>query len=536
MENAPTNRPTDERSTLARRSRVICVFAIFGITAAAWAVSYSLVSEQNALLRDLDHAAAQSHLAAQLAEAVLNCRRYEKDVLLNVGDSGNCEAYVRKWRASVALATTLYDRIEVIEHGKDGFDDHGIALNGLASYRLGIEDIVRRIKTGEITTPAEGNRAVTPLKNDIRAVITQSQALSEEKFTQAHLHRMTVNHKAGFHIATAGVVTGIAVLMFIGLVAWFQYTVISRISAVSEATRRMRDGDYGYRLPDESRNDELATLSRRFNRMATTIASNREEILESQRQAESSNLAKSEFLANISHELRTPLHGILSFSKFANDELFEGKFEELPDHLGTIESCASTLLSLVNDLLDLAKFESGRFEIQATCGPIAEVVTSVADEFRSLCGDKQVQVESSWEQPSEDICFDAEKIKQVARNLLANAVRFSPPGQTIELIGVSRSDCYEISVLDRGPGIPENELCTVFDKFVQSSRTKSGSGGTGLGLAICQCILNAHNGRIWAANREDGGAVFTFEIPYSTDHADATNRQESETGSEPALA
>ena len=115
------------------------------------------------------------------------------------------------------------------------------------------------------------------------------------------------------------------------------------------------------------------------------------------------------------------------------------------------------------------------------------------------------------------ITVDADKIKQVFRNLLNNAIKFSPKGGGIDIVIRSLKNTVKISVYDQGPGIPENELEAVFDKFVQSSKTKTGAGGTGLGLAICQEIIAAHKGRIWVENRPRGGAVFSFEIPFQFD-------------------
>jgi signal transduction histidine kinase len=102
---------------------------------------------------------------------------------------------------------------------------------------------------------------------------------------------------------------------------------------------------------------------------------------------------------------------------------------------------------------------------------------------------------------------------QVLRNLLSNAVKFSPDGGRIELSLQSDAQSVVVGVRDHGVGIPEAELETIFDQFVQSSRTKTGAGGTGLGLAICREIVTAHRGHIWAENRPEGGAALFFTLP-----------------------
>jgi signal transduction histidine kinase len=111
------------------------------------------------------------------------------------------------------------------------------------------------------------------------------------------------------------------------------------------------------------------------------------------------------------------------------------------------------------------------------------------------------------------VMLDPGKIMQVLRNLLSNAVKFSPAGGTIELTVGQGESGLVVSVGDQGLGIPEGEQQTIFDKFIQSSKTRTGAGGTGLGLAICREIIMAHHGRIWAENRPEGGAVFFLELP-----------------------
>jgi signal transduction histidine kinase len=150
------------------------------------------------------------------------------------------------------------------------------------------------------------------------------------------------------------------------------------------------------------------------------------------------------------------------------------------------------------------------------------LVESVKGELETMLSERHLQVRHEGADFHEPVKLDSEKIKQVLRNLLNNAIKFSPQGGIIDVQIHDVDGFVRVSVLDQGPGVPPDELEAVFDKFVQSSKTKTGAGGTGLGLAICREIITAHKGRIWAENRPGGGAVFSFEIPLcmETDTAD----------------
>jgi signal transduction histidine kinase len=243
-------------------------------------------------------------------------------------------------------------------------------------------------------------------------------------------------------------------------------------------------------------------------------------IVEQRDAAEAANRSKSEFLANISHELRTPLHGILSYSRFGVEDATEGDRGELREYFENVSRSAEMLLNLVNDLLDLSKLEAGRmvFELQrTTIEPLVEVVV---DEFRSLTAEKRIHITYRRADEETPILADGERFKQVVRNLLSNAIKFSPSDGVIHVRTRRVGKNVLMSVRDQGPGIPPEELEMIFDKFAQSSKTKSGSGGTGLGLSICREIVTGHHGRIWAENNTDVGSIFFCELPLAPAKSD----------------
>ena len=241
--------------------------------------------------------------------------------------------------------------------------------------------------------------------------------------------------------------------------------------------------------------------------------------------AESANQAKSEFLANMSHELRTPMHAILSFANLGTEKLTLNAPEKLPLYFQRIEESGARLLSLLNDLLDLSKLESGKMTYHMQQHDMAALVGTVVGQVEPLVQKKSLTLII---EPSEEptyVCCDGPRISQVLYNLLSNAIKFTPNGKTIRILSgfigqlPAPGDAsgqghpfFAVTVKDEGIGIPADELDAVFDKFVQSKKTKTGAGGTGLGLAICRQIIGGHGGVITAAQNEAGGTSVTFTL------------------------
>ena len=240
-----------------------------------------------------------------------------------------------------------------------------------------------------------------------------------------------------------------------------------------------------------------------------------EQLKRAKQQAEGANKAKSDFLANMSHELRTPLHSILSFASFGIKKHAIAQPEKLLDYFEKVRESGKTLLVLVNNLLDLSKLQSGKIVFEPQAANLDMLADSVVEELKSLASERNLTICVSGPSVNEEIMCDVEKIKQVLRNLLSNAIRSSPERGSIDVAKCRSDSSVTVSVHNQGSKVPEDELEEIFEKFVQSTETKTGAGGTGLGLAICREIIAAHNGRIWAENRPEGGVTFSFEIPIS---------------------
>jgi two-component system sensor histidine kinase/response regulator len=229
--------------------------------------------------------------------------------------------------------------------------------------------------------------------------------------------------------------------------------------------------------------------------------------------AEKANQSKSVFLANMSHELRTPMHGILSFARFGQQKIDTATKEKLKSYFDEIHESGGRLMSLLNDLLDLSKLEAGKVAYQLQENDLREAVNVVCLEMVGFAEEKGLKIDMAVNEANTSGIFDRERIMQVLRNLLSNALKFSTKGTTVGITLDRTSETISCRVTNYGVGIPKEELEAVFDKFVQSSKTKTGAGGTGLGLAICKEIVEQHSGKIWAESDSDGQTRFSVELP-----------------------
>jgi len=228
--------------------------------------------------------------------------------------------------------------------------------------------------------------------------------------------------------------------------------------------------------------------------------------------AEEASRSKSEFIANVSHELRTPLQAIIGFSELG--AMRGSDRPKLAEMFADIQRSGLRMLALVNDLLDVSKIEStvGTFDLERC--DLRTLVQAVLRELDPLLGQRGLRVALRVADEPLTAKVDPLRMHQAMRNVIANAIKFSPEGGLLQLEAIATaSDEFMLSVADRGPGIPPTELESIFEAFVQSSHTKDGSGGTGLGLAICRKIVEVHGGQISAENRNGGGAIFRIRLP-----------------------
>ncbi|MEY2926829.1 MAG: hypothetical protein RL367_1306, partial [Pseudomonadota bacterium] len=221
--------------------------------------------------------------------------------------------------------------------------------------------------------------------------------------------------------------------------------------------------------------------------------------------------AKTRFLATTSHEIRTPLNGILGMTEVL---LGDDRLQDMHrDRIRTVHNAGTTMKALVDDILDVAKLETGKIEMQPEIVRIRQLLESTVDLWRAEVAARNFALESDLTGCQDLIICDPRRVRQIAFNLLSNAIKFTNSGR-VSMIASTGEGRLHLRVSDTGIGIPQEHLDSVFNSFhqVDNSTTRK-FGGTGLGLAICRNLAQAMGGTIVVESIEGVGSTFTLEIP-----------------------
>jgi len=239
-----------------------------------------------------------------------------------------------------------------------------------------------------------------------------------------------------------------------------------------------------------------------------------QEIEEKGHQLEVANRHKSEFLASMSHELRTPLNAVIGFSEVLLDRMFGELNPKQDEYLQDILTSGRHLLSLINDILDLAKIEAGRMELEVTDFHLPQAIDNAITLVRERAARRAITLAVDVDSRLGEIKGDERKVKQVLLNLLSNAIKFTPEGGRVDVQAALAGGVAEISVIDTGVGIAPEDHEAVFEEFRQVGTDYAKKHeGTGLGLTLSRRFVELHGGRIWVKSQLDQGATFTFTLP-----------------------
>ena len=249
------------------------------------------------------------------------------------------------------------------------------------------------------------------------------------------------------------------------------------------------------------------------------------ELATARAEAESANAVKTRFMSNVSHEMRTPMQGILGFAQIGKIRVGNATPDTLRDYFDKIEQSGKRLQQLIESLLKLAESAWAEYSVVAeeklrALAP-AQLATQCCALMEGMAQRRQQKIVVDNLAPDAVIRGDEALLHQVLEHLVGNALRYSPENSTVTVrlqdkplaTGSSATKALSIQVIDDGCGIPEKELAAIFEPFYESSRTATGAGGTGLGLALCKTIVERHQGKLTAANRPQGGAVFEVILP-----------------------
>ena len=244
------------------------------------------------------------------------------------------------------------------------------------------------------------------------------------------------------------------------------------------------------------------------------------EMVDAKEIAESANRFKSEFMANMSHELRNSMHHILSYARLGIEKIPDVNIEKVLHYFEQIKQSGDNAQFLLNDLLDLSNLDSGKICFNFAEASIFEIVSNVVVELEPIASENNQKIELERPDIELDAICDKIKIGQVVRNLLINAIKVTPHHKNIAFTfsdtETTRDDriqpALRVSIADQGKGLDGISPDDIFHSRIRNN-DKSKSGG--LGLAICKKIIQEHQGKIWAENHPDGGAVVSFVLPYN---------------------
>jgi two-component system sensor histidine kinase BaeS len=384
-----------------------------------------------------------------------------------------------------------------------GFGNSGMmnGMGGMMGQRLRLADATgiilldtqNQVPSGKLSNAEKDNALPVEVDGQVVGYLLAEGGVGASQVAE----RFLLNRLSSAAITAGLIAGGLALLLAIILT----YSLMRPVRELTRAARRLGAGDLTQRVQVKG-NDELAVLGSAFNHMADSL--------------QEAQASRRSMTADIAHELRNPL----AVQRASLEALQDGLFPLTPQALDPVLDQNLLLTRLVDDLRTLALAETGQLKLERQPADLVGLVERLVERFKPQAAGHQVTLRLETGLPASSspaplqVELDPIRVEQILNNVLSNALRYTPESGEI-VIGIVRNAAQvQVSVRDSGPGIPEEALPHIFERFYRADRSRSRSeGGTGLGLAIALHLAEAHGGTLVAANHPQGGAVFTLSLP-----------------------
>jgi signal transduction histidine kinase len=484
------------RVVLASTAIAILVSGTFAVLLLAMA---DLRSSTNAQAHSKDVTAATLGLERDVNGLEANLRAY---VI-----SGN-DRFLRLWHeARESLPTSLAKVRQVVADQPTQSQQAAMLESQIEAYvsEYGVPVLgIARVSPEAARAPVVTTEGLTRI-NGIRARFTKLLAGED---ALASRRAASAKHEAG-QAVRIGIATLVATGGLLALFGIFLARGIARpVREVAGGASRVAAGDLSTRLPEKGP-AEIHELTHAFNAMARSLEQGKRELEEQNEQLRESERLKSELVSIVSHELRTPLASIIGYATLLQKRDFTD--EDVRRYSEIIQTQGSRLASLVEEFLDVERVEEGRLELKEELVDLKPLLAAEA-QMRADDSPKH-RIHVAIEAAALPVRGDRDRLAQVFGNLLANAIKYSPDGGDVRVLGEIEDGLVRVRVVDEGIGIPDEHQARIFTKFFRGEARQSGIAGAGLGLAVAREIVEAHGGRIGFASHEARGSSFWFELP-----------------------